>query len=375
MSFTSNWSLACRLGGLLMAICSASCGEVSAQRPAPRAELNLDQIVAGLTRFNESFSKPFALSYRQDYERVRDPNDPTGEKRRIWLEVDMARRGSDVFCHIKNDIGEGPLIEMTVYWKDGVAVEQRGRGITIWPFLIGQGMNYFNYTNSLFVDAYRGLQYGDVDSLRMSRGRTPSEIALFLLPRMIRQRQRDYRVRDKQEEIDGHWCHVVERPSRDVIWIDVSHGFVARQRTFSYLDVKIYEWHNRDLVERAPGIWLPAKQERRTFFNAASPANRRGMLDEVSHTVLKSVSFEPLSDERFTVPIPDDGRVLISDNVRRMNYFAHPKSADPMETVWRDVTSSYWWPDQKIGTGRVTYLANFGLIEFVAMLWLLRRSK
>jgi hypothetical protein len=67
-------------------------------------------------------------------------------------------------------------------------------------------------------------------------------------------------VRPLQERVDGRWCHVLECPGHDRLWLDTERGFVLLAR-----EMFIGRW--RALGQRiklsghrevAPGIWLPS---------------------------------------------------------------------------------------------------------------------
>jgi hypothetical protein len=67
-------------------------------------------------------------------------------------------------------------------------------------------------------------------------------------------------VRPRQERVDGRWCHVLESPGKDRLWLDTERGFVPLAR-----ELFVGKW--RALGQRfelgghrevAPGIWLPS---------------------------------------------------------------------------------------------------------------------
>src|SRR5262249_60825206 len=42
--------------------------------------------------------------------------------------------------------------------------------------------------------------------------------------------QKEYRVHPRQEQVAGAWCHVVEFPGVDKLWVDPAIGFSVRRR-------------------------------------------------------------------------------------------------------------------------------------------------
>src|SRR5262249_33695398 len=65
-------------------------------------------------------------------------------------------------------------------------------------------------------------------------------------------------VRPLQEEVDGHWCHVLERPGSDRLWIDVARGCCLMAREFCNPQdgcVAIrYDLGEHQEIE--PGVWV-----------------------------------------------------------------------------------------------------------------------
>ena len=113
----------------------------------------------------------------------------------------------------------------------------------------------------------------------------------------------DCRISAVQEQVDGHWCHVLERPGRDRIWVDPSIGFAVRRR-------EKYEPRSRQIVARyelseyretEKGIWLPWKI-RRTLFNSGQDSDSPGEM--VATAVVEKVVANHVPDSlfRFTPP-------------------------------------------------------------------------
>jgi hypothetical protein len=69
-----------------------------------------------------------------------------------------------------------------------------------------------------------------------------------------------YTVRRQQEAVNGRWCHVLENPAGDRLWIDVDRGccVVAREVKGEADSSLVNRVELGGHVEKAPGIWLPA---------------------------------------------------------------------------------------------------------------------
>ena len=96
-------------------------------------------------------------------------------------------------------------------------------------------------------------------------------------------------VRPLQEKAEGHWCHVLERPGADRLWIDVSRGCCLLAREFCNpkdgSPTLRYELGEHQEIER--GIWIP-KRISGIIYNATAlnSQERKQRVDDWTLTVL-----------------------------------------------------------------------------------------
>jgi hypothetical protein len=119
-------------------------------------------------------------------------------------------------------------------------------------------------------------------------------------------RQPDCRVLPEQEEVDGAWCHVVERPGQAKLWLDPAIGFAPRRKEYYAGRPELLTASIRlsDYREAAGGIWFPRKIER-TIYDPANP--RFGQADGLlSKSVCEVTQFVPnqLDPGRFAFKPP-----------------------------------------------------------------------
>ena len=78
-------------------------------------------------------------------------------------------------------------------------------------------------------------------------------------------------LRERQELVGERWCHVVERPGVDILWLDLGRGATLMRRDM--IDGKTGKVRRRylsgDHQEIQPGFWMPTRI-RDYRFNAAS---------------------------------------------------------------------------------------------------------
>ena len=85
-------------------------------------------------------------------------------------------------------------------------------------------------------------------------------------------------VRSLQEQCDGRWCHVLEYPGRDCLWIDAHRGFAlmakeTRDTNFGHLIERIELGGHREIK---PEIWLPTWIRNIQYdFKAKTPEGRQ----------------------------------------------------------------------------------------------------
>lgn len=118
-------------------------------------------------------------------------------------------------------------------------------------------------------------------------------------------RSKEYRVRPTQERVDDRWCHVLEHPDGDRIWIDVDNGgaFVARELADASGGVlQRIELHGNHEVW--PEIWVPL-EIRNIVFDSYGPVNGRRVLVDGTFRIVSASVNDPLPDSVFEFkPLP-----------------------------------------------------------------------
>jgi hypothetical protein len=129
------------------------------------------------------------------------------------------------------------------------------------------------------------------------------------LPSWFRENADHYRVRPELESVDGHPCHVVEWPGRDVAWIDAAAGFSVRRRTVRHpsgeVASELSAWGYREMK---PGMWIPLLLESRIHNDPGAPEPYRGKVAKTINITLLEARFDSdIPDELFEVPaVPGD---------------------------------------------------------------------
>lgn len=78
-------------------------------------------------------------------------------------------------------------------------------------------------------------------------------------------------VRPTLELVDGRWCHVLERPGLDRLWLDADRGCVLQAREYFAPNGHLMQrFEHEGMAELAPGVWLP-RWVRNLQYNDQSP--------------------------------------------------------------------------------------------------------
>jgi hypothetical protein len=99
-----------------------------------------------------------------------------------------------------------------------------------------------------------------------------------------------YKLRPEQEKVAGHWCHVLEHPGRDRLWLDAARGccLVAREFCSPKNGAVALRYELSGHREVEPGVWLP-QQIRGISYNTdgSSPEERQRVLNDSNVTILE----------------------------------------------------------------------------------------
>ncbi len=100
--------------------------------------------------------------------------------------------------------------------------------------------------------------------------------------------QPDCVVAPWQEQVEGEWCHVVERPGADRLWFAAGRGcsLVRRERFAGDPSVRVALIELRSQREVAPGLWLPFDVHQ-VLFEPEQPSGRLVPFEETHCRVLR----------------------------------------------------------------------------------------
>jgi hypothetical protein len=118
--------------------------------------------------------------------------------------------------------------------------------------------------------------------------------------------QSDCRVLPNQERFNGDWCHVVERPGLEKLWIDPTIGFSLRRRERyarpkSILHTRYELWDYREVSTE---IWIPFGFRRIIYDTRQAAATATPPVRSHAECTVEDVEVNQLSETlfRFTPP-------------------------------------------------------------------------
>jgi hypothetical protein len=128
------------------------------------------------------------------------------------------------------------------------------------------------------------------------------------IPDIIRSKR--YAIAAQQELRDGVWCHVLEDPGRDRIWIDCARPFaiVAREIADIATGAKIVQVEMSGHREDKPGIWVPRAIHQIQFnYRAPTPEGWRERLIDSRLRILDVRLNEDVDEGLFQLGPPPPG--------------------------------------------------------------------
>jgi hypothetical protein len=180
-------------------------------------------------------------------------------------------------------------------------------------------------------------------------------------------------VRGKQELCDGQWCHVLEKPGADVLWIDVARGCAVLAREFYHESsgACICRYETGGHKEDQPGIWMPRWIRNVQFDFAArtEEARHRKIIDGVISLI--EVSINDVDDGVFEFR-PPPGAVLLKPGDQPIQ--THQGGLDHLDHIveWVQHHSSSMSPRTDSATG---YLAALPAVLIILVCEVYRRTK
>jgi hypothetical protein len=114
-------------------------------------------------------------------------------------------------------------------------------------------------------------------------------------------------VRPHQERVADRWCHVLECPGVDVLWVDLERGgcLLARELWTADGGDLVARYDLADHREVAPGIWFPMRIRNQQFdFSATSAAARRRRVVDAEICMIAARLNEEIPDILFHYDVP-----------------------------------------------------------------------
>jgi hypothetical protein len=262
--------------------------------------LGIDDIIRGIEENQKVWKSQTSWMVRYTHMRVRIQPPPGKMVEFPDVELVNARKGSALYIFYSQPRVGKPdeKHESWMLWKDGHYTERTGQSAYKQDEPGPQIFSYYWYPFGLSRDLFS-------DAIPIPEEAFNEPELSLLLPRCLKAEKEKYRVRKDLEEIDGGRCHVLERPGKDIIWIDAERGYNVRQRTLLQPSGNVLaEFKATEWTEKTKGIWLPRRQLSVAFNFDADPKEYRGKVRFVMTNKLLEARFNDLPDRFFEVPLP-----------------------------------------------------------------------
>jgi hypothetical protein len=300
--------------GILVAAPGAAAQPIASVPPAASAEeahakaatLGVEQIIHGIEQNQAAWRglKGWMVRYLHAREQIDPPPGMLvlyGDNRIV-----NARKGSWLFASEDQTSVANPAHitgrQTWVLWKDGQYTQRDHETVTSRsgpPDLAANlALNVFYYPNSLFRDFLS-------DTFPLPAEFWQADEPSLTLPRCLSAHVKEYHVRKEREAVDSFPCHVLEWPGHDIIWIDDACGFSVRRRKFFLPSGSMaFEMKASGFEQKAPGIWIPARQTGITYNPDTCPPQYRGKIMRIATNSLIEARFGDVPDSLFQIPRP-----------------------------------------------------------------------
>lgn len=303
---------------------------------APRESLaaaEIEDVLAAMAATQQRVVErgEYYVRYTFQHRPLHAPQD--GDIHAWTAEVVNAKVGTVYYFHFRQTMGDGAAdapAEEWGLWKDGVYRSRKGPLFHIEAAPNGRLFNETHYWRSAYIDVFEELPIL-VQALEQAfGGKTYSARFDAALPRSVEAFRAEYTVRPEPELLHGVPCAIVERPDRDVLWVDSEHGGLCRKRVVyepqGYMKTVL---EVPDVAEISDGIWLPMTQILTRYNgNDAAKELQREVSDEYTTHVL-DIRLDRVDMDGLVVPMVENMYVL--DDINHVRYRKAPPDKTPDE--------------------------------------------
>lgn len=171
----------------------------------------------------------------------------------------------------------------------------------------------------------------------------------YWLPEALQKNRAAYRVAPQQEKVSEVWCHVLERPGLDKLWVQTEPMMAIRRRLFHWEAGKgvrqdaVFE----DLTEVSAGLWLPRRIVFDYYTAPWDDPPLQGRIASRHRLKVSRLVVEDFPDSRFRAQIPVGAEVndsVSSNNPDQPVVFINQPGVDPFERALAGLTPHNRWP-------------------------------
>jgi len=342
---------------------SCATGLVVDAAPPPSLDSVIARLESNTARIVSQPSWHFRYHHSRDYSHAPPGYLTTYEPREI------VNAGKGKWLFFSESIEKGGSTQSS--WKNNISIRRRPTEMIITPDPDDLLFSRTHYTDLLALNLFPVIQLLSPDIKKLRHGDTAAAFRVDLLPEAIKTNINDYQLRPDVVDIGGHRCIVVERPERDIIWLDTDKGFALVKRRFAVQENK-WGWQveNSEFFELMPGLWMPRIGRVERYHSDKSPPAMRGTVRSIEISKLIEARFTELPDSFFDIKPIDEG--LVVDEIRGMSYTRYPPGTNMIQTLARrgpDLIAENW----RSRALRYALLAAIGLCVVGIVFQIIRR--
>jgi len=139
----------------------------------------------------------------------------------------------------------------------------------------------------------------------------------YVLREVALSKETHLHLRAKLEQVDGRWCHVLEEPGVDALWIDAERAGCLVQRVLSDPKTgrRLHRYRLLQQEEFADQIWIPRVIENTVFRSNDRSENSSSSEETTSRTRIVECAINQVEDTVFDYRIPPGALELNEHNL------------------------------------------------------------
>ncbi len=310
--------------------------------PGAPATKSIDELVSSLAAYYHELDHLPGLRFKYTMRcNIKHPNSNVAF---AWNDVksEVKHKGDMDYMdvHMRDDAGKFP-VDMKFSWDGSIGRWRDADKIfSLWQNYVDRQVTY-SFFWRLFAREREIKIYN-----QHCTGWLKTVTERYALPGALVDYKSEFKLRPKLEVVDGAPCHVLERPGRDVLWIDAARGSCLMRREYfrEKEGVRLETVVFGSLKSLRPDFWFPTKASLDVYTTPSDPKEIREKVAYHQDFNVESVDVKPLDDSDFKAVQPSPGMMIYDDHTQS-HFKWQPDGKTPFDQTIAE--SREWTNDSK----------------------------